>query len=138
MKRVVNKFIHYFVLQRYTWIKLTTWARTHKWLELKKYAKQKKIAVPVTQVVKLANQHGGPEAAKAFLTEEGLLNHEDRYNLFCEFGMFSEAAKAGFDWKNVEALSSLEVMCAGRDDILKTIQGYKTQLIGSNSSSWRR
>ena len=52
--------------------------------------------------------------------------------------MFSEAAKAGFDWKNVEALSSLEVMCAGRDDILKTIQGYKTQLIGSNSSSWRR
>ena len=67
-----------------------------------------------------------------------LSNRDDRYNLFCEFGMFSKAAKAGFEWKNVEALSSLEVMCAGRDDILKTIQGYKTQLIGSNSSSWRR
>ena len=55
-----------------------------------------------------------------FLSEE-YLNNEDRYNLFSEFGMYVEAAKAAFDWKNVEALTSLEAMCVGRDDILKSI-----------------
>ena len=88
-------------------------------------------------MVKLANQHGGPEAAKMFLSEE-FLNTEDRYNLFSEFGMYVEAAKAAFDWKNLDALTSLEAMCVGRDDILKSIQGYKTKLIGSSSSSWRK
>ena len=125
------------VFIRYTWIKLTTWARTHKWNELKRYAKQKKLAVPVSQVVKLANQHGGPEAAKMFLSEE-YLNNEDRYNLFSEFGMYVEAAKAAFDWKNVDALTSLEAMCVGRDDILKSIHSYKTKLISSTASSWRK
>ena len=91
----------------------------------------------MAQVVKLANQHGGPEAAKAFLSEE-FLNNEDRYNLLSEFGMYVEAAKAAFDWKNLDALTSLEAMCVGGDDILKSIQGYKTKLIGSSSSSWRK
>ena len=52
--------------------------------------------------------------------------------------MYVEAAKAAFDWKNLDALTSLEAMCVGRDDILKSIQGYKTKLIGSSSSSWRK
>ena len=42
--------------------------------------------------------------------------------------MFSEAAKAGFDWKNVDALSSLEAMCIGREDIIQTIQGKRRRL----------
>ena len=123
--------------RRYTWIKLTTWARTHKWNEIKKYAKQKKLPVPMTQVVKLANEHGGQEAAKQFLSEE-YLDHEDRFNLFSEFGMYLEAASAAFAGKNLEALNSLEGVCVGRDDILKTVQNYKAKLIGTAASStWR-
>ena len=124
--------------RRYAWIKLNTWARTHKWHEIKKYAKQKKIPVQMTQVVKLAREHGGQEAANEFLVSEEYLNNEDRFNLSSEFGMYFEAASAAFAGKNVEALTSLEALCAGRDDILKSIQGYKAKLIGAAvTSTWR-
>ena len=124
--------------RRYAWIKLNTWARTHKWHEIKKYAKQKKIPVPMTQVVKLAREHGGQEAANEFLVSEEYLNNEDRFNLSSEFGMYFEAASAAFAGKNLEALTSLEALCAGRDDILKSIQGYKAKLIGAAvTSTWR-
>ena len=123
--------------RRYAWIKLNTWARTHKWHEIKKYAKQKKIPVPMTQVVKLARQHGGQMAANEFMSEE-YLNNEDRFNLSSEFGMYVEAASAAFAGKNVEALTSLEALCAGKDDILKSIQSYKAKLIGvAVTSTWR-
>ena len=122
--------------RRYAWLKLTTWARSHKWNEIRRYAKQKKLIVPMTQVIKLTKQHGGQEAANEFLSEE-YLNNEDRYNLLSEFGMYVEAAGAAFAWKNMEALSSLESMAVGREDILKTIQGYKAKLIGSATSTWR-
>ena len=91
----------------------------------------------MTQVVKLARKHGGQEAANEFLSDE-YLNNEDRYNLLSEFGMYVEAASAAFAGKNMEALTSLEALCAGRDDILKSIQGYKAKLIGAAvSSTWR-
>ena len=91
----------------------------------------------MTQVVKLANEHGGQEAAKQFLSEE-YLDHEDRFNLFSEFGMYLEAASAAFAGKNLEALNSLGGVCVGRDDILKTVQNYKAKLIGTAASStWR-
>jgi hypothetical protein len=123
--------------RRYTWLKITTWARTHKWNELKKYSKQKKMPVPMTQVVKLVREHGGQEAAQQFLSEE-YLNNEDRFNLLSEFGLYVEAASAAFAGKNMEALNSLEAMCAGREDVLKSIAGYKAKLIGAAAtSSWR-
>ena len=123
--------------RRYAWIKLNTWARTHKWNEIKRYAKQKKLPVAMPQVVKLVKEHGGKEAANEFLSEE-YLNHQDRFNLFSEFGMYLEAASAAFAGKNVEALTALERNCVGRDDILKAVQNYKTKLIGAAASSvWR-
>ncbi len=69
---------------------------------------------------------------------EEYLNNEDRFNLFSEFGLYLEAASAAFAGKNIDALTSLESMCAGRDDILKSISGYKAKLIGAAASStWR-
>ena len=67
---------------------------------------------------------------------KGTLAKDKNEILFSEFGMYVEAAKAAFDWKNVEALTSLEAMCVGRDDILKSIHGYKTKLL--SSGSWRK
>ena len=123
--------------RRFAWLKLNTWAKTHKWNELKRYAKQKKLPVPMTQVVKLAKLHGGQEAANAFLSEE-FLNNEERFNLLSEFGMYVEAASAAFAGKNMEALTTLEAICAGKDDVMKSIQAYKAKLLGSGSgSSWR-
>lgn len=115
--------------RRFTWLKLTTWARTHQWNELKRYSKGKKLPISVVQVVKLAKQHGGQNAANDFLTEE-YLSHEDRYTLSKEFGMYLEAASAAFAWKNMEALTHLEALSVGREDVIKAIQGYKAKLLG--------
>ena len=80
---------------------------------------------------------GGQMAANEFMSEE-YLNNEDRFNLSSEFGMYVEAASAAFAGKNVEALTSLEALCAGKDDILKSIQSYKAKLIGvAVTSTWR-
>ena len=123
--------------RRYAWLKLKTWSRHHKWDEIKKYGKQKKLPVPMIQVVKLVKEHGGQEEAIKFISED-YLNHEDRFNLLSDFGMYAEAASAAFASKNIEALKSLEELCIGKDDILKTISNYKGKLIGAAaSSSWR-
>ena len=123
--------------RRYAWLKLKTWARHHKWDEIKKYGKQKKLPVPMIQVVKLVKEHGGQEEAIKFISED-YLNHEDRFNLLSDFGMYAEAASAAFASKNIEALKSLEEHCIGKDDILKTISNYKGKLLGAAaSSSWR-
>ena len=82
-------------------------------------------------------KHGGQEEAIKFISED-YLNHEDRFNLLSDFGMYAEAASAAFASKNIEALKSLEEHCIGKDDILKTISNYKSKLIGAAaSSSWR-
>ena len=122
--------------RRFLWIKLIIWARTHKWEEIKKYAKQKKLIIPMPQVVKLVKEHGGQEVANEFLCEE-YLNHEDRYNLLSEFGMYVEAAKAAFAGKNLDALNYLETNYGSDSELLKSIQGYKAKLIGAASTTWR-
>ena len=119
--------------RRYTWIKLQIWATTHKWDELKKYVKQKKkLPVSASQVVKLVKLHGGQDvAAKQFLSEnEDFLSSDEKFNLLTDFGMYVEAAAAAFSVKNVEALTTLEEMCAGKDrQLLQTISNYKAKLI---------
>ena len=82
----------------------------------------------MTQVIRLVWQHGSPEDTGAFLSHPDFqLNHEDRFNLLSEFGMYDKAAKAAFDAKNIEALSTLETICVDRE-ILDSIQRYKAEL----------
>ena len=118
--------------RRYTWIKLQAWACTHRWEELKKYVKQKKkLPVSAPQVVKLVKQHGGQDvAAKHFLSENDFLSSEEKINLLTDFGMYAEAAAAAFSVRNMEALTSLEEMVAGKDrHLLQIITNYKAKLI---------
>lgn len=50
-----------------------------------------------------------------------------------EFGMYIEAAATAFSVKNLDALNTLEAVCVGRDDVIRTISSYKAKLI---SKSW--
>jgi hypothetical protein len=43
--------------------------------------------------------------------------------------MYLEAASTAFSVKNLEALNTLEVICVGRDDVIKMISSYKAKLI---------
>ena len=105
----------------------------HRWDELKKYVKQKKkLPISAVQVVKLAKLHGGQDvAAQQFLSEnDDFLSGEEKINVLTDFGMFAEAAAAAFSARNVDALTSLEEMCMGKDrGLLQKIANYKAKLI---------
>ena len=75
--------------------------------------------------------HNIIDQLKQFLSEnEDFLSSDEKFNLLTDFGMYVEAAAAAFSVKNIEALSSLEEICAGRDrQLLQTISNYKAKLI---------
>jgi hypothetical protein len=64
---------------------------------------------------------------KWFLSKGGL--KVKRQHFQTEFGMYLEAASTAFSVKNLEALNTLEVICVGRDDVIKMISSYKAKLI---------
>ena len=77
-------------------------------------------------------RHGDQNiAAQQFLSEnEDFLSADEKFDLLTEFGMYIEAANAAFSVRNIEALTSLEEMCAGRDrELLQKIANYKAKLI---------
>ena len=49
-----------------------------------------------------------------------------------EFGMSIEAAATAFWVKNLDALNTLEAVCVGRDDVIRTISSYKAKLISKS------
>lgn len=49
-----------------------------------------------------------------------------------EFGMYIEAAATAFSVKNLDALNTLEAVCVGRDDVIRTISSYKAKLISKS------
>ena len=90
------------------------------------------MPVSASQVVKLVKTHGGQDvAARQFLSEnEDFLSSDEKFNLLTDFEMYVEAAAAAFSARNIDALTSLEEICAGKDrQLLQTIANYKAKLI---------
>ena len=115
--------------RRFAWLRVRAMVKRKQWDDLKKFARQKRPPLPANQVVRVVHEQAGEERAREFLTEEFVSSTAERVDLLTEFGMFLEAANAAFSAKSVDLLNGVEAVCAGRDDILKTIANFKTRLL---------
>ena len=115
--------------KRFTWLKITSLSRRKKTEELKKLAKQgKRLPLSMSNFVHIVKDNAGESYSKMLLTEEFVLQHNERFNLYVEFGMWVEAAQAAFQSKSLESLVSLETLAAGKDDALRAVAAFKAKL----------